>query len=489
MSASCGPCMALFGTCARCADFYLPTMITPFPPSLASPLLFISRRRSIPTLARVGVRSLSIPTAKIDPLSNLDFDLDSTVPPTTVDEARSNGIIAPLSPLQAHNIRQIALYQALAPPPPSQPPSPFPAHPASIPYPLQPAFFPPSAKIASSLSHPAYGQQQQHADSATAFPSNPTSPQTWQSGFEGLNLGQISPYAVSGLASPSIPLYQHGAAIGSVPEPFPPAAPNSTWSSFLPPTSTTFSALPSAFSPLPQPPPVLPPTSLSSPFVSPLPSYAPHSSTFSHISPAAPTSFLPPPSVIPTTGPGSGFQLVPHTHPPSASTSTFSFPSPASAVDSPASSSSSSTPVHSRTTSLRWAAGSRAGRSSPADAEEWSEAEEGEEGIASGSGSKESTGQKPRELMTAEEIEDDRRRRNTEASARFRARKKARAQQLRQTGEALRTQVAALEREKESLTNENRWLRQIASQQAGFSFGPPRGGGAAGSNRSRTQTQ
>ncbi|GAA6009931.1 hypothetical protein JCM10207_002162 [Rhodosporidiobolus poonsookiae] len=72
----------------------------------------------------------------------------------------------------------------------------------------------------------------------------------------------------------------------------------------------------------------------------------------------------------------------------------------------------------------------------------------------------------PREMMTSEEIEEDKRRRNTEASARFRAKKKMRDQALQETTAQLRNRVASLEKEKESLSNENRWLRDIVSEKA-----------------------
>lgn len=78
---------------------------------------------------------------------------------------------------------------------------------------------------------------------------------------------------------------------------------------------------------------------------------------------------------------------------------------------------------------------------------------------------------KPKELMTPEEIEDDKRRRNTEASgalgllpllscfvlidcvgsARFRAKKKLRDAELQQTSAQLRERLATLEKEKDSV--------------------------------------
>ncbi|TNY18754.1 hypothetical protein DMC30DRAFT_412249 [Rhodotorula diobovata] len=73
---------------------------------------------------------------------------------------------------------------------------------------------------------------------------------------------------------------------------------------------------------------------------------------------------------------------------------------------------------------------------------------------------------KARELMTPDEIEEDKRRRNTEASARFRAKKKLRDAELKQSSASLRERVASLEKEKESLSNENRWLRDIVAEKA-----------------------
>ncbi|GAA5856639.1 hypothetical protein JCM9279_006016, partial [Rhodotorula babjevae] len=57
---------------------------------------------------------------------------------------------------------------------------------------------------------------------------------------------------------------------------------------------------------------------------------------------------------------------------------------------------------------------------------------------------------KARELMTPDEVEEDKRRRNTEASARFRAKKKMRDAELKQSSASLRERVASLEKEKES---------------------------------------
>ncbi|SCV67329.1 BQ2448_5975 [Microbotryum intermedium] len=63
---------------------------------------------------------------------------------------------------------------------------------------------------------------------------------------------------------------------------------------------------------------------------------------------------------------------------------------------------------------------------------------------------------------TPEEIEQDKRRRNTEASARFRARKKQRDAVLLHTSAQLRARAQALEKEKMGLVKENQWLRELA---------------------------
>ncbi|GAA5935793.1 uncharacterized protein JCM15063_001806 [Sporobolomyces koalae] len=81
-----------------------------------------------------------------------------------------------------------------------------------------------------------------------------------------------------------------------------------------------------------------------------------------------------------------------------------------------------------------------------------------------------------KETMTPEEIEEDKRRRNTEASARFRAKKKQRNVALQHTAAELRERVAELEKEKEALTTQNRWLRDIISEKA--EVNPPSGHGS-----------
>ena len=58
-------------------------------------------------------------------------------------------------------------------------------------------------------------------------------------------------------------------------------------------------------------------------------------------------------------------------------------------------------------------------------------------------------------------IEEDKRRRNTAASARFRVKKKQREQELEQTAKELRERVAGLEKEVDTLKTENGWLRSL----------------------------
>lgn len=58
-------------------------------------------------------------------------------------------------------------------------------------------------------------------------------------------------------------------------------------------------------------------------------------------------------------------------------------------------------------------------------------------------------------------IEEDKRRRNTLASARFRVKKKQREQALEQSAKELQDRVGALEKEVEALQKENGWLRNL----------------------------
>ncbi|BGP14611.1 hypothetical protein JCM10213_002221 [Rhodosporidiobolus nylandii] len=65
------------------------------------------------------------------------------------------------------------------------------------------------------------------------------------------------------------------------------------------------------------------------------------------------------------------------------------------------------------------------------------------------------------EQLNALAIEEDKRRRNTAASARFRVKKKQREQALEQTAKELQERVAVLEKEVETLRTENGWLRGL----------------------------
>ncbi|ORY82399.1 hypothetical protein BCR35DRAFT_303812 [Leucosporidium creatinivorum] len=68
------------------------------------------------------------------------------------------------------------------------------------------------------------------------------------------------------------------------------------------------------------------------------------------------------------------------------------------------------------------------------------------------------------EAANALAIEEDKRRRNTAASARFRIKKKQREAALEQTAKELRDRVAALEGEVEALRTENGWLRGLITE-------------------------
>ncbi|GAA5903443.1 uncharacterized protein JCM6883_005005 [Sporobolomyces salmoneus] len=65
------------------------------------------------------------------------------------------------------------------------------------------------------------------------------------------------------------------------------------------------------------------------------------------------------------------------------------------------------------------------------------------------------------EQLNALAIEEDKRRRNTAASARFRVKKKQREQALEQTAKELQDRVAELEKDVETLRTENGWLRGL----------------------------
>ncbi|KAK4701893.1 hypothetical protein P7C70_g4340, partial [Phenoliferia sp. Uapishka_3] len=63
--------------------------------------------------------------------------------------------------------------------------------------------------------------------------------------------------------------------------------------------------------------------------------------------------------------------------------------------------------------------------------------------------------------LNAVAVEEDKRRRNTAASARFRIKKKQREAALESTAKELRDKVASLEREVDTLRTENGWLRGL----------------------------
>ncbi|GAA6038927.1 hypothetical protein JCM8097_000578 [Rhodosporidiobolus ruineniae] len=90
------------------------------------------------------------------------------------------------------------------------------------------------------------------------------------------------------------------------------------------------------------------------------------------------------------------------------------------------------------------------------------------------------------EQLNALAIEEDKRRRNTAASARFRVKKKQREQALEQTAKELRDRVAALEKEVDTLRTENGWLRGLIVSKAVDTTGGAGLGGAA-NNRKRAR--
>ena len=63
--------------------------------------------------------------------------------------------------------------------------------------------------------------------------------------------------------------------------------------------------------------------------------------------------------------------------------------------------------------------------------------------------------------------EEDKRRRNTAASARFRVKKKQREQALEKTAKELTDKVEALEAKVKSLRQENGWLRRLVVEKKG----------------------
>lgn len=64
-------------------------------------------------------------------------------------------------------------------------------------------------------------------------------------------------------------------------------------------------------------------------------------------------------------------------------------------------------------------------------------------------------------LDTAQAVAEDKRRRNTEASARFRLKKKERLESMEQTMNQLQQRAEVLEKEAGELRRENGWLREM----------------------------
>ncbi|GAA5884633.1 hypothetical protein JCM6882_005327 [Rhodosporidiobolus microsporus] len=94
------------------------------------------------------------------------------------------------------------------------------------------------------------------------------------------------------------------------------------------------------------------------------------------------------------------------------------------------------------------------------------------------------------EQLNSLAIEEDKRRRNTAASARFRVKKKQREAALEQSAKELRERVAVLEKEVDTLRTENGWLRGLivdktAEAAAAAAGGIPLGGAANNRKRAR----
>ena len=68
---------------------------------------------------------------------------------------------------------------------------------------------------------------------------------------------------------------------------------------------------------------------------------------------------------------------------------------------------------------------------------------------------------KEAEESAKKELEEDKRRRNTAASARFRVKKKAREAALEQSANEYKSKVESLEKEVDDLKRENGWLRGL----------------------------
>ncbi|GAA5852039.1 hypothetical protein JCM8547_000137 [Rhodosporidiobolus lusitaniae] len=449
------------------------------------------------------------------PSSSTSAQVDRPFPPSFPSSSGPlpAGVAAPASPLHEHNLRQIALYQSLAA---RQSSSSFPSFTSGLSptscdsLPLPPFNLPQPPPPTPAL--PLYGSP--HPDPSTSVdPANedadmPPASHKWHTNLEGLNIASGPPtWSASGpaaslvnitadellaaqasldlwastsfsspglvpsstLASPSqgvvsqaptLPPLLHPSAVDRQQ---PPAhsggLPASLDWSALYPHGNHFSPSSSA-SPFP-----LPPAS-SLPF-SPLPHLPPTSESLpslSHHAFAPPNDVHLPSSLFGPDGGGSGRFIA---SPPPPNTDGPSPPPTASSSSSAARPSG----MTRRTSRANAGAKGRAARASllggggegggTSEEGEGGSPNEGYGGTAGGGGKK-----LPRELLTAEEIEEDKRRRNTEASARFRAKKKMRDQELQQTSAQLRERVASLEKEKESLTNENRWLRDIVSEKA-----------------------
>ncbi|KAJ3252594.1 hypothetical protein HK103_001393 [Boothiomyces macroporosus] len=72
--------------------------------------------------------------------------------------------------------------------------------------------------------------------------------------------------------------------------------------------------------------------------------------------------------------------------------------------------------------------------------------------------------EKKRKTISEADDEDDKRRRNTEASARFRAKKKAREQAIQKEAKELQEKVVRLEEKIKEQEMEIKWLRQLVNE-------------------------
>ncbi|GAA5886931.1 hypothetical protein JCM6882_009389 [Rhodosporidiobolus microsporus] len=458
-----------------------------------------------------------------------DADLSSTIPPSTSSSGPlSSGVPAPASPQQSHTLRQIALYQALAArqqqPHPSSNLPPFPSFPSHL-SPLS-TFGPPSLPP-FHLPHappPTPALPQYTSSSGTQLSSTendlstdtamPPASHKWQTSLEGLN---VVPDPTSWSTSANHGPARSGPAAGlgsvSADELLAAQASLDLWAS----TSFSSPGLPASLSlastPVSAPAPHLPSlhhpiSAASAEHHSAPPSSLDWTALYPHGNPFSPpggSGSLPLPSA-------SSLGLSQHSHPHSSSVShapslshSIAAPHPVDLHGSQFSNLFSSAPHHltangavgsdsqspqqsppptangTRPTPSRRSSRPNAGAKGRAARASYSGAGDagsedgdvspgemsgGSSGVGLGVGITAAGKKVPRELMTADEIEEDKRRRNTEASARFRAKKKLRDQELQQSSASLRERVANLEKEKESLTNENRWLRDIVAEKA-----------------------